>query len=302
MRSKPVIITLIILIALLIGFLTFRSVLISGKQQAGFDGQRALEFVEKQVAFGPRITGTEGQARMLVWLEESLAKDGWNTEIQTGEMLKHPISNLIAKRGEGNPWIVLGAHYDTRMVADRDPDPQNRTLPVPGANDGASGVAVLLELAHVIPSQIPGQVWLVFFDAEDNGDIPGWDWILGSRYFVENLKTYPDAAIIVDMVGDADLNIFVERNSDLTLVLQIWGQAATLGYATYFVPIFKHSLIDDHSPFLWASIPAVDIIDFDYPYWHTLEDKPDKVSADSLQVVGNTLLTWLVGYLANKSP
>ena len=239
---------------------------------------------------------------MLGWLEESLNKGGWDTEIQTGEMMNHPISNLIAKRGDGSPWVVLGAHYDTRMIADRDPNPQNWNSPVPGANDGASGVAVLLELAHQISKNSPGQIWLVFFDAEDNGDIPGWDWILGSRYFVDNLETYPDAAIIVDMIGDADQNIYIERNSDFSLALQIWGQAAALGYADHFIPIPKFSLIDDHSPFLWAGIPAIDIIDFNYPFWHTVDDTADKVSADSLQVVGHTLLTWLNGYLVNEAP
>jgi glutaminyl-peptide cyclotransferase len=302
MRPKFFIVIVAISIALFLGWLSIKWIFLQNERQTEFDGQRALSYVEMQATFGPRISGSEGHDLMLTWLEKSLAKEGWVTEIQSGEMMGHPIRNLVAQRGESRPWIVLGAHYDTRMYADRDPDPQNRVWPVPGANDGASGVAVLLELARVIPKQFPGQIWLIFFDAEDNGEIPGWDWILGSRYFANNLETYPDAVIIVDMIGDADQNIFIERNSDLALALQIWGQAAALGYADHFIPIPKFSLIDDHSPFLWAGIPAVDIIDFDYPYWHTVEDTPDKISAESLQVVGSTLLAWLDGYSANEVP
>jgi Zn-dependent M28 family amino/carboxypeptidase len=104
----------------------------------------------------------------------------------------------------------------------------------------------------------------------------------------------PRAVIIVDMVGDADLNIYKERNSDPEIMDEIWGTAKRLGYESKFIPDYKHSMLDDHTPFLEAGIPAVDIIDFDYPYWHTTQDTPDKVSAESLQVVGETLRAWLV--------
>jgi len=136
-------------------------------------------------------------------------------------------------------------------------------------------------------------LWLVFFDAEDNGRIEGWDWILGSRAFVDSLQFKPEAAVIVDMIGDADLQIYLERNSDKVLRDEIWQAAAGLGYDEVFIPEEKHSMLDDHTPFLEAGIPAVDIIDFDYPYYHTTQDTPDKVSAESLQVVGDTLLTWI---------
>ncbi len=185
------------------------------------------------------------------------------------------------------PQIIVGAHYDSRMLADQDPGP-GRNLPVPGANDGASGVAVLLELARTLPSNsIP--LALVFLDAEDNGGLNGQDWIMGSRAYVASLDFRPRAVIILDMIGDADLNIYMERNSDQRLVTEIWAQAASLGYRQYFIPTYKYSMIDDHTPFLEAGIPAVDIIDFDYPYWHTTADTPDKVSAASLQIVGEVL-------------
>jgi Zn-dependent M28 family amino/carboxypeptidase len=262
-------------------------------ESIGFDGQRAYADVQTQVAFGPRVPGSEGHARIQEWMQAELEMAGWQVEIQTSERLGHPIENLVVRRGEEPPQIILGAHYDTRMFADNDLDPAQHTRPVPGANDAASGVAVLLELARTLPADtVP--VWLVFFDAEDNGRIPGWDWILGSREFVRNNPVQPRAVIIVDMVGDADLNIYKERNSDPEIIDEIWGTAKRLGYESKFIPDYKHSMLDDHTPFLEAGIPAVDIIDFDYPYWHTTQDTPDKVSAESLQVVGETLRAWLV--------
>ncbi|MGW8250907.1 MAG: M28 family peptidase, partial [Anaerolineales bacterium] len=183
---------------------------------------------------------------------------------------------------------------DTRFYADHDPDPALRKEPVPGANDGASGVAVLLEMARTLPENTPGETWLVFFDAEDNGNIPAWDWIMGSSAFVAQLQGMPQAAIILDMIGDADLNIYYERNSNPAIAAEIWRQASELGYAEQFIPTPKYSMLDDHSPFLAAGIPAVDIIDFDYPYWHTIADTPDKVSAASLKAVGDTVSAWLL--------
>ena len=257
-----------------------------------FNGERAYQDVLTQMSFGPRTPGSEAHSRTIDWLRHGLEKSGWTTDIQSVEVMGHPVQNIIAYRTEEPAQIILGAHYDSRLIADQGTGPAGLE-PVPGANDGASGVAVLLELARSLPSStLPLQ--LVFFDAEDNGGLPGWDWLLGSRAFVASLSSKPRAAIIVDMVGDADLNIFVERNSDPQLVNQIWSQAASLGYQVQFDSRPKYSMLDDHTPFLEAGIPAVDIIDFDYPYWHTSEDTADKVSAQSLQIVGQTLWSWIV--------
>lgn len=268
-----------------------------GDSFPSFSGQRAFEDVRFQIELGPRIPGSQAHREAVAWMVSGLETEGWNVKVQEKMMLDHPIKNVVAQRspdlnGE-YPWIIIGAHYDTRIFADEDSDPAARSQPVPGANDGASGVAVLMELARVLPRDLPKEVWLVLFDAEDNGDIPGWDWILGSRAFVEDLRGQPEAVVIVDMIGDANLNIYMERNSDAALTAQIWAQAAELGYAGTFIPMPGYSILDDHTPFLRAGIPAVDIIDFDYPYWHTTEDTLDKVSAQSLQIVGDVLTAWL---------
>lgn len=261
--------------------------------ESRFDGQRAFSDVEQQLQFGPRIPGSDAHARALDWMEAELSAAGWQVSRQEAQSMGHPVINLVASRSDAPPTIILGAHYDSRLMADRDPLVEQRTQPTPGANDGASGVAVLLELARSLPhNSVPIQ--LVFFDAEDNGRIPGWDWILGSRAFVSSLTSKPEKMILVDMVGDKDLQIQPEASSDAQLRDSIWATAARLGHAASFPTQVGGAILDDHVPFLEAGIPAVDLIDIKYKYWHTAADTPDKVSAQSLQVVGDVLWTWLV--------
>jgi glutaminyl-peptide cyclotransferase len=257
-----------------------------------FNGQRAYQDVETQVAFGPRTPGSLAHTQQIEWMKNELSASGWAVEVQETTYQNQPVRNVIAKRGTGQPWIILGAHFDSRMQASHDPDPANRQKPVPGADDGASGVAVLIELSRVLPKDLDKQVWLVFFDSEDQGQIPGWDWILGSRAFAESLVGIPDAVIVVDMIGDANLDIPKEQNSNQALLNEVWDAAAERGH-NQFLTQKGYSMLDDHTPFLEKGIPALDIIDFNYPYWHTIEDTPDKVSADSLYAVGDTLLSWL---------
>lgn len=268
-----------------------------------FDSNRALKDIEYQVSLGPRVPGSIGHTEVVKWIVGELENSGWEVEVQGLTWGGQPIQNITAKIGNGTPWVILGTHYDTRMVADRDPSPENRMLPVPGANDGASGVSVLLELARILPDylenstedilQAPGQIWLVFFDAEDNGRIPGWDWAMGSQAFVQELEDYPDAVVIVDMIGDRDLNLCREGFSDQEILNSIWREAKKLGYGEYFHYSKECYIRDDHIAFLNAGIPAVNLIDIDYHYWHTVEDTIDKVSAESLQIIGETLLEWL---------
>lgn len=266
---------------------------VKGKGDGQFQGSTAYLDVVTQVNFGPRIPGSDAHQQEIEWIRGETEKAGWTVEVQETELLGQPIQNVIAKKGDGDPLIILGAHYDSRLYADHDLDPLKHNLPVPGANDGASGVAVLTELSRVLPDDFPGEIWLVFFDAEDNGEISGWEWIMGSRAFVDSLTRQPKAVVIVDMIGDADLNIYREGNSDQALMDTIWNQAKELGYSNQIINEGKYTMVDDHTPFRMAGIPAVDMIDFDYPYWHTVSDTSDKVSPESLEIVGRTLQAWI---------
>ncbi len=244
------------------------------------------------MAFGPRIPGTPESRAAGDWILDHLRRYGWETSEQVFEHRGVELRNLSGLRATGSEErLLLGAHYDTRPVADR--DRRSPTLPVPGANDGASGVAVLLELARVLPWSLPNcSVRLVFFDAEDSGGIAGWDYIVGSAHFARNMDDDPTAVVIVDMVGDRNLELYLENNSDPELAAEIWRLAADLGYSA-FIPEVKYSILDDHYPFIERQIPAIDIIDFDYPYWHTTDDTADKVAPDSLEQVGRTLQVWV---------
>jgi glutaminyl-peptide cyclotransferase len=259
-----------------------------------FDGQRAYRDIETQMKMGPRTVGSPAHAKLVDWMATELKSAGWAVEIQETPYNGIKIRNVAGKRGQGKPWIILGAHFDSRLWADQDPDRTKRRQPVPGANDAASGVAVLLELARVLPKDLDKRIELVMLDAEDNGEIPGWSWCLGSEIYASRLTGKPDAVLIIDMIGDADLNIYRERASDQSLTSEIFRTAARLKIPQ-FIDEPKYEMDDDHIPFLRRGIRAADLIDFDYPYWHTTADTLDKVSAASLQAVGDVLLAWLTG-------
>jgi glutaminyl-peptide cyclotransferase len=264
------------------------------QDQEQFDGDKAYVHVLRQCEFGPRPVGSEAGHVTAQYIVSELDRLAWTTESQEFVYAGIAGENIVASKGRG-PVVILGAHYDTRALADRDPvDP---TLPVLGANDGASGVAVLLELARVLNVENAGhEVWLVFFDAEDQGNIGGWPFSVGATHMAGQLPLQPEAVVVVDMIGDAEQQIFYEHNSDAQLMETLWTIAAELGYQDYFIPTYRYSIMDDHIPFRQQGLVAVDIIDFDYPYWHTTEDTADKVSPDSLQRVGRVLETWLEEY------
>ena len=265
----------------------------TSKAPAQFDPERAYKDIEYQLSLGPRTTGSQAHLKVRRFISDELERSGWEVEAPEQSLEGKDIYNIIGKRGNGDRWVIIGAHYDSRLLADQDPDPSVRNQPVPGADDGASGVAVLLELARILPKNLDKTIWLVFFDAEDNGNIPGYEWIMGSRAFVQTLIDKPDEAIIIDMIGDADLNIYQEKNSDQNLSETIWEVANSLGY-NQFIPVPKYRILDDHIPFIEVGIPAIDIIDIDYPYWHTTQDTIDKVSAQSLKVIGDTLSAYIL--------
>lgn len=264
------------------------------KDQGVFNGQRAYQDVIQQVAIGARYPGSQGHQEILNYLDSELRRAGWDVDQHVAVIQTKQVVNLVASRDDDPQYILLGAHYDNRIYADQDPEEALRTEFVPGANDGGSGVAVLLELARTLPEDLPGSIRLVFFDAEDNGGIEDWDWCLGSRAFVRDVEPLPQIAIILDMIGDANLQVYYERNSDKLIREEIWRAADILGYGELFIKEERHSMLDDHTPFLEAGIPAVDLIDFDYPYWHTTQDTVEKVSPESLQAIGDTITAWIL--------
>ncbi|MCU0638325.1 MAG: M28 family peptidase [Candidatus Krumholzibacteria bacterium] len=275
-----------------------------GPGAPAFDGESAYAFLREQCDMGARYPGSTGHLRLRRYIVEKLGEFGASVSLQpfegvlsTGDTLR--LVNIIGNFNVGaSKRIMLAAHYDTRPVADMDPDPANRLTPIIGANDGASGVAVLLEIARAIGgAKPPVGVDVVFLDGEDYGESGRpWDFCLGSAWFANNLKGYrPAAAIIVDMVGDSDLKIPREGYSSAAsgrLVDELFGIAARLG-VKQFANEPGHTIIDDHLPFIRAGIEAADLIDFDYPYWHTVADTPDKCSPASLEAVGRVLLEYI---------
>ena len=266
-----------------------------------FDQAVAWTFLQAQVAFGPRNPGSPGHqacrdyllARLQDYAGQPLLQD---FTVQVGEETL-ALSNIIATYNPGgSPHVLLCAHWDTRPRADQDPDPAKVNNPIPGANDGASGVAVLLELAHILSTTtVPYKVSVVLFDGEDYG-ITLDQYLLGSTYYAAHLPSDPPTrGILLDMVGDQDLDIYQEEYSLAyapSIVSAVWGKAAALN-ETAFVAQPRHAVYDDHLPLNGAGVPTADVIDFDYPYWHTTQDTPDKCSASSLGAVGRVLLAVL---------
>jgi hypothetical protein len=265
---------------------------------------RAWSYLTEQMSFGPRYAGTRGHRMQLVWMKDFLAFRADTVYEQTfphttkdGRQLG--FSNVIARfNPAATERVLLVAHWDTRPDADRALDPADRRRPVPGANDGASGTAVLLELAEQFRQQRPTiGVDMLFTDGEDFG--PGAeDMFLGARHYAANLPAGPRPrwAVVVDMVGDLDLRIPVEANSQRAapaLVDRIWTAADALGHAAHFPRTPGPAVTDDHLPLIEAGIPAVNLIDFEYgpgnAFWHSPEDLVKNVDAASLGVVADVL-------------
>lgn len=277
---------------------------------ATFDSARAFADLEKQVKFGPRVTGTTGHKECREWLVAEFKKICGNAERQDFKVIlknargRTPeeinLSNIYARiNPEAKKQILLCAHWDTRPSADMEEDEARQDKPIPGANDGASGVAVLLELARIFAAKKPDVgVQFVLFDGEDYG--PNSErMFLGAKYYARKpALPRPDYAILIDMIGDKDLAIPREKRSELLnkeINDKVWNAAKELGSKAFISQVGHYvngeldEIWDDHLPLLEAGWKAIDLIDFEYPAWHTLSDTPDKCSPASLKTIGDVL-------------
>jgi peptidase M28-like protein len=288
--------------------------------KTAFSGEQALAYARTQVDFGARVPGTEGHHRTGDWIvaqmrqrADTVIQQQWTHVTQRGDSL--PMRNILARfHPEMEQRVLYLAHWDTRPVADQDRNLGARQMPIPGANDGASGVALLIALGDVLTKTPPSVgVDLLLVDGEDYGsfaDSNNPDVLIGSRYFAEHLPSpdyRPLFGVLWDMIGDRDLNIYQEQNSVQAapeVVQRVWQTAKELGYDDYFIPEVIEPITDDHVPLIKKGLRVIDVIDIDYgppienggsrpaaTYHHTMQDTIDKVSARSLQIVGDVATT-----------
>jgi hypothetical protein len=272
-----------------------------------FSGTRAFELLQRQVSLGPRVPGSNNhaQCRELIAdeLEPYCASISEQVFRRTVNGRDYTFRNIIAHvNPDAAKIIVLAAHYDTRPFADRD-RPENYSTPIPGANDGASGVAVLLELARVLHGRLPDDVGILFLftDGEDTG-LTASQMFCGAEYFVSQmsyeLKSKIEFGILLDMVGDASLNIKPEKHSEAVApeIYDALLELQSLLGLSGFSEGGQYNVQDDHIAFIEQGIKMYDVIDFDYSYWHTLEDTVERCSAESLRVVGLCVSNLILNY------
>lgn len=277
-----------------------------------FSGQRAFALLVEQCELGPRTPGSAGNRALRERILALAAAAGLRATPICFEAPLGPggaeleACNIVVSAGpSGGPRLWLGAHFDTRPWADRDPVASRRGQPIAGANDGASGTAVLLHLIELLGRTPPPQgVDLLFFDAEDSGEAhDAASFCLGSRHLVATRDDFgnplagqqPRGLVLLDLVGEKEARIPQEGYSLAQAPAWtrfVFDRAAALGLDV-FEPVPGPAVYDDHVPFLLAGIPAVNLIDFDYPQWHTLADTPDRCSPATLEQVGR-LVTDLV--------
>lgn len=274
------------------------------------DGAAVLALVDTQLAFGPRVPGTAGHEAQLLWMTDRL-RDAADTLVlqafdhvhtQTGEELA--LTNVLARfRLEADRRLLFLAHWDTRPTSDAEDTPEDRVLPLPGANDGGSGTAVLLHVAELLAASPPDVgVDLLWVDGEDYGPTTA-DMFIGARHYASNRPDpQPEYGVLLDMVGDADPRFPVEGYSSQLapdVVDRVWGVAHALGLESTFPFQVGQRISDDHLPLNNAGLPTANIIDFDYgpdnAYWHTQEDVLDKLSAGTLESVAEVVLELIYG-------
>ena len=276
-----------------------------------FDAAQAMQWVQFQVAAGPRVPGMPGHTAIADWLERELKARADSVEVQafthvTASGKRLELRNILARFRPSDPnRILYVTHWDTRPVAEKDPDPARQGLPIPGANDGASGTAMLLEVAGAL-KQMPPTVGvdLLFVDGEDYGSFEAADSLkdvlIGARYFAEHLPAgyHPLFGVLWDMIGGFNQKIYQEGNSldgAPEVVERVWRTAEDLGLQKMFSPLNGGPITDDHVPLLEKGIRVIDVIGFEnYMQWHhTMQDTPDKVSPETLGDIGRLALALL---------
>lgn len=267
-----------------------------------FDGDKALAYVRTQLDFGPRVPGTDAHRAAGDWIAaamreraDTVIEQRWEHRTADGRTI--PLRNIFARFNPGAAQRVLYVtHWDSRPRSESASDSARRLLPVPGANDGASGTAMLIALGDLLEAAPPRiGVDFLFVDGEDYGEFgpPDVDVLLGAQYFAQHppVANYqPIFGVLWDMVGDRDLEFEQEANSlrdAPEVVALVWETANKLGYGQTFVPVQGLAITDDHIPLLQAGLRVIDVIDLDYPWHHTPDDTIDKVSAASLKIVGD---------------
>ncbi len=268
-----------------------------------FDGERSFTYLDQQVAFGPRVPGTPAAAACRAFLYDHLNRCGLEVDSQVfsffdpygrGEL---PLINIIGRHRGGDadsPGLLLMAHYDSRPRTDYHSDSTLIDTPIDGANDGASGVAVLLELANLIAERSPDcNVDLVLVDGEDWGKPGDHDYyLLGSREFAhQGIRDDYRFGVVVDLIGDRYLQVYREEYTEQfykPINDMIWQVAAELGVEAFKDGV-RHTIIDDHLSLGSAGVPTALLIDFTYPHWHTENDTPDKCAPESLASIGRVL-------------
>jgi hypothetical protein len=285
-----------------------------GARERTFDGARAFRHLEAQVALGPRVPGSDAHRRALEYFQSHFAATADRVNVQAFDAVcaldstTASCQNVVAVfQPESRRRILIGAHWDSRPHADHDPDPAKRRQPVPGANDGASGVAVLLELAtalHAHPPKIG--VDLALFDAEDGGreDDPRTFSVGAQRFVAEHRDYRPGYVVVLDMIGRRGTRIPREANglsASPRLVEGVWAAARNAGIKA-LVDSTGPPVMDDHIPFLAAGIPAVDLVDLADPAWHTTSDLPVDCAKESLEDVGRLMLLLIAKAEASFPP
>lgn len=279
------------------------------KERPAFDPARVIAHVETQCGYGPRVPNSAARDSAAAYIAHTLEAYGAEVRLQPFRVddpygdRQLRLINVVASFGVGRERrVMLASHYDSRPWADQEADTTLHTTPIPGAVDGACTTGILMEMGRIIGASPPGDVGvdLVFFDGEDYGREGDIDhYLLGSTYFVANLAGYsPREGILLDMVGGVDTRAAKEAYSDryaTALTDTLFSRAAALGL-DYFEDTEGTPIVDDHVPFLRAGIPVTDLFGYDYPYWHTLADTPDKCDPGRIGQVGALLVDFLYRY------